>query len=110
MARKRVTYRPSKAGSVFGGVAGIIFVGIGLFVAIPAFGPFGVLWTLLAAGITAASFYQAFGKKYTGPEIHIEDEECGKPRTCSSGWRPSAPSMSRSSSPRRSTSANGRRF
>ena len=26
MARKRVTYRPSKAGSVFGGVAGIIFV------------------------------------------------------------------------------------
>ena len=31
------------------------------------------------AGITAASFYQAFGKKYTGPEIHIEDEECGKP-------------------------------
>ena len=28
MARKRVTYRPSKAGSVFGGVAGIIFVGI----------------------------------------------------------------------------------
>ena len=79
MARKRVTYRPSKAGSVFGGVAGIIFVGIGLFVAIPTFGPFGVLWTLLAAGITIASFYQAFGKKYTGPEIHIEDEECGKP-------------------------------
>ena len=36
MARKRVTYRPSKAGSVFGGVAGIIFVGIGLFVVIPA--------------------------------------------------------------------------
>ena len=79
MARKRVTYRPSKAGSVFGGVVGIIFVCIGLFVAIPAFGPFGVLWTLLAAGITIASFYQAFGKKYTGPEIHIEDEECGKP-------------------------------
>ena len=74
MGRKRVTYRPSKAGSVFGGVAGIIFVGIGLFVAIPVFGPFGVLWTLLAAGITIASFYQAFGKGYIGPEIHIEEE------------------------------------
>ena len=61
MARKRVTYRPSKAGSVFGGVAGIIFVGIGLFVAIPAFGPFGVLWTLLAAGITIDSFLLEFG-------------------------------------------------
>ena len=79
MGRKRVTYRPSKAGSVFGGVAGIIFVGIGLFVVIPTFGPFGVLWTLLAAGITAASFYQAFGKKYTGPEIHIEDENGENP-------------------------------
>ena len=44
----------------------------------PRIRPFGVLWTLLAAGITIASFYQAFGKKYTGPEIHIEDEECGK--------------------------------
>ena len=57
----------------------IIFVCIGLFVVIPTFGPFGVLWTLLAAGITIASFYRAFGKRYTGPEIHIEDEECGKP-------------------------------
>ena len=93
MARKRVTYRPSKAGSVFGGVAGIIFVGIGLFVVIPTFGPFGVLWTLLAAGITAASFYQAFGKKYTGPEIHIEDEECGKPEDVQQ--RPSAVRYSR---------------
>ena len=79
MARKRVTYRPSKAGSVFGGVAGLVFVGIGLFVVIPTFGPFGVLWTLFAVCIAAASFYRAFGKKYTGPEIHIEDEECGKP-------------------------------
>ena len=79
MARKRVTYRPSKSGSAFGGVVGIIFVCIGLFVAIPAFGPFGILWTLIAVGITAMNFYQAFGKKYVGPEIHIEDEDGGKP-------------------------------
>ena len=78
MARKRVTYRPSKSGSAFGGVVGIIFVCIGLFVAIPAFGPFGILWTLIAVGITAMNFYQAFGKKYVGPEIHIEEDDGGK--------------------------------
>ncbi len=74
MAKKRVTYRPSKTGGVFGGVAGGIFVLIGLFVVIPTFGAFGVLWTLFAAGIMAANLYQAFGKGYVGPEIHIEDE------------------------------------
>ena len=62
MARKRVTYRPSKTGSVFGGVASCIFVGIGLFVVIPTFGAFGILWTLIAAGGAVMSFYQAFGK------------------------------------------------
>ena len=55
MARKRVTYRPSKAGSALGGVVGGLFVLIGLFVAIPTFGLFGVLWTLIAVGITGAN-------------------------------------------------------
>ena len=74
MRRKRVTYRPSKTASIFGGVVGCIFVLIGLFVVIPTFGPFGILWTLIAAGITVMNFYQGFGKGYVGPEIHIEDE------------------------------------
>ncbi len=72
--RKRVTYRPSKSNAAFGGVFGIIFVLIGLFVVIPTFGAFGVLWTLVAAVGTGMNFYQAYGKKYMGPEIHIEDE------------------------------------
>ncbi|WP_186566802.1 SHOCT domain-containing protein [Lawsonibacter celer] len=71
---RRVTYRPSKSQAVFGGVVGIIFVCIGLFVAIPTFGAFGILWTLIAVGITGMNFYQAFGKGYVGPEIRIEDE------------------------------------
>ena len=82
MARKRVTCRPSKSGSAFGGIVGIIFVCIGLFVVIPASSMaggfamiFGILWTAIAAGITVMNFYQAFGKKYVGPEIHIEEEE-----------------------------------
>ena len=82
MARKRVTYRPSKTGSAFGGIVGIIFILIGLFVVIPATSMaggfamiFGILWTAIAAGIPVMNFYQAFGKKYVGPEIRIEEEE-----------------------------------
>ena len=82
MARKRVTYRPSKTGSAFGGIVGIIFILIGLFVIIPTSSMaggfamiFGILWTAIAAGITVMNFYQAFGKKYVGPEIRIEEEE-----------------------------------
>ena len=74
MRRRRVTYRPSKSQAVFGGVVGIIFVCIGLFLVIPTFGLFGILWTLIAAGITGMNFYKAFGRGYVGPEIHIEDE------------------------------------
>lgn len=79
--RKRVTYRPSKSGSVLGGVVGIIFVLIGLFVVIPTFSMggsfgaiFGVFWTIIAGVIAGMNFYQAFGKGYIGPEIHIEEE------------------------------------
>ena len=81
MARKRVTYRPSKSGSVAAGVIGVIFVFIGLFVIIPSssqagdFGMFfGLLWTILSGVTAGVNFYQAFGKGYIGPEIHIEEE------------------------------------
>lgn len=74
MARKKITYRPSKGSSVFGGIVGCIFVLIGLVMVIPTFGLFGVLWTGTAAVIAGMSFYQAFSKRYTGPEIHIEEE------------------------------------
>ncbi len=77
--KRRVTYRPSKANGAFGMVVGIIFVLIGLVVVIPTFGPFGILWTLMALGITVANGYHAFGSKYVGPEIRIEDEEPAAP-------------------------------
>lgn len=75
MRRRRVTYRPSKAQGAFGVVFGVVFVIIGLFMVIPIFGPFGILWTLIAVGITAMNAYQAFGKNYTGPQITIEEDE-----------------------------------
>ena len=72
--RRRVTYRPSRAQAGFSTAVGVIFVLIGVFVAIPQAGAFGILWTLIAVGITAYSAYTAFGRKYIGPEINIEDE------------------------------------
>lgn len=77
MRRRRVTYRPSKAMGAFSVVWGGIFVLIGLVVVIPIFGPFGILWTLAALGITIMNGLHAFGKTYVGPEIRIEDEEGG---------------------------------
>ena len=74
MRRRRVTYRPSRANGVLGIVFGCVFVLIGIFFVIPGAGPFGVLWTALAAVITVYNAYVAFGKKYIGPEINIEDE------------------------------------
>lgn len=73
--KRRVTYRPSKAQGTFGLVFGVIFVLIGLFVVIPVFGPFGILWTLIAGVGTGINAYQAFGKNYVGPEIKIEEED-----------------------------------
>ena len=72
--RKRVTYRPSKAQALFSGAVGVVFVLIGLCVVIPAVGPFGILWTLVAAGIAGTNLYQAFGKGYVGPEIRVEED------------------------------------
>ena len=79
MRRRRVTYRPSKAQGAFGMVWGGIFILIGLFVVIPTFGPFGILWTLAAVAITAMNGYQAFGKTYKGPEITIEEDSAQMP-------------------------------
>lgn len=71
--KRKVTYRPSRTVSILGGVVGVIFVLIGLFVAIPVVGPFGIIWTAVAAVFAAINFYQAFGKGYIGPKIEIED-------------------------------------
>jgi len=82
--RRRVTYRPSKAQGTFSLIFGVVFVLIGLFVVIPIFGPFGILWTLVAAVGTGMDAYRTFGKKYVGPEIRIEEEE-------QSGQKPVSP-------------------
>ena len=72
--RRRMRYRPSKASCVFGGIVGIIFSCIGVFMVIPTFGPFGILWTLIAIGITIYQFAMAAGKVSMGSWT-VEDED-----------------------------------
>ena len=59
-ARGRI--RPSRPISVVSLVMGIIFIGIGMFVVIPAAGPFGVVWTLAAVAVTVYSAVNVFSE------------------------------------------------
>ena len=74
---RRMRYRPSKASCIFGGVVGIVFTCIGVFVVIPSFGPFGIFWTLIAVGITVYQFAMAAGKVSAG-SWSIEEEDEGR--------------------------------
>ena len=46
-------------GNILGVIGGFIFIILGFTWAIPAFGVFGVVWTVLLAGITLFNAYQA---------------------------------------------------
>jgi hypothetical protein len=71
MTRYRV--KPSKPASALGVVVGVVMVGLGLFVAIPTFGAFGIFWTLVAAAITVFNAINVFTDAgLAGTEI-IED-------------------------------------
>ena len=82
MRKRSYRYRPSKVQSIIGIVAGGLFVLIGLFVVIPTFGLFGVIWTLFAVGITAGNAYAAFSGKGYGSWEMTED---GSPAEAESG-------------------------
>jgi hypothetical protein len=57
-----------KASGLFGAAIGAVFVCIGLFIAIPHFGLFGVFWTLLALLMTGFNAYRAFGPQALAEE------------------------------------------
>ena len=59
----RVGVKPGKAISAAGMVGGIVFILLGVFVAIPIFGLFGVLWTLIAVVITGYHAFNAFSAR-----------------------------------------------
>jgi hypothetical protein len=59
----RVGVKPGKALSAIGMIVGIAFVLLGIFVAIPLAGPFGILWTVVALAITLYHSYNAFSSR-----------------------------------------------
>lgn len=79
MRRRSYRYRPNKVQSTVGIAAGVLFVCIGLFFAIPAFGPFGIIWTLFAVGITAGNIYAAVSGKGYGTWEMEENGQPGEP-------------------------------
>lgn len=75
---KKIHVRPSGEQSKVGFAVGIIFCLIGLFIAIPVFGVFGVLWTAVAGWITYTHWRNGFtDKKIASKVIEIEDTEDG---------------------------------
>ena len=78
MERRRVRVKPGKAQSAMGFIMGILFVLIGLFMVVPLFGLFGLLWTGMAVVITVINGLNAFGKKGV-PTMEIYSEEEDEP-------------------------------
>lgn len=75
---KKIHVRPSGEQSKVGFAVGIIFCLIGLFLVIPIFGPFGILWTAVAGWITYTHWRNGFtDKKIASKVIEIEDTEDG---------------------------------
>ena len=76
MSAKRVKVKPGKAQSKMGFIVGLIFVGIGIFVAIPTFGLFGIFWTAIAVFIAYSHYKNGFTDEgFPTHEIIIDEDE-----------------------------------
>jgi len=60
---QRYNVRPGKGQSMFGFIAGIIFVLLGFTVVLPTFGTFGIVWVIFTIGITVMHGLNAFTQK-----------------------------------------------
>lgn len=76
MSAKRVKVKPGKAQSKMGFIVGLVFVGIGIFIAIPTFGLFGIFWTAIAAFIAYSHYKNGFTDEgFPTHEIIIDEDE-----------------------------------
>lgn len=74
MAPKKIKVKPGKTQSKIGFIVGILFVILGVVVAIPTFGLFGLIWTGVAAMIAFAHYKNGFSDEGVAThEIIIED-------------------------------------
>ncbi len=74
---KKIHVRPGKTQSKGGFIVGILFCIIGVFVAIPVFGLFGVVWTGVAVYITYVNYRNGFTDRGIASQV-IEVEEDGQ--------------------------------
>ena len=74
MAPKRIKVKPGKTQSKMGFIVGILFVVLGVFVVIPTFGLFSLIWTGVAAMIAFMNYKNGFSDEGVAThEIVIED-------------------------------------
>ena len=84
---KKIHVRPGKSQSKIGFVVGIIFCLIGVFIAIPTFGLFGIFWTAVAGWITYTHYRNGFTDKHIDSQvIEIEDDGENVSFTSHSGY------------------------
>ena len=73
---KNIRVKPGKTQSKARMAAGVLFCLIGVFVVIPTFGMFGIIWTVFALIITIINGINAFSDRgVPSHEIIIEDGE-----------------------------------
>ncbi|WDU83306.1 SHOCT domain-containing protein [Caloramator sp. Dgby_cultured_2] len=60
---KKIIVKQSKEQAIFSMIVGLIFVIIGITIAIPNFGLFGIFWTLIAFLIFGSSVYNVINKR-----------------------------------------------
>jgi hypothetical protein len=90
--RTRGKIKPSKASSAFGLILGTVFLGLGLFVLIPIFGLFGVVWTGIALVITAFSAVNVFSDQGIATEVYeFESKPSRTPKASESSTTPPPP-------------------
>lgn len=74
MSPKKIKVKPGKTQSKMGFIVGILFVVLGVFVVIPTFGLFGLIWTGVAAMIAFTHYKNGFSDEGVAThEIIIED-------------------------------------
>ena len=75
MSNKQIKMKPGRGQSVFAFCVGLVMTLVGLVAVIPTMGIFGVLWTLVAGGITVMHGLNAFSDKgIPTHEIIIEED------------------------------------
>ena len=74
---KKIHVRPGKGQSKIGFGVGIVFCLIGIFIAIPTFGPFGIFWTAIAGWITYSHYRNGFTDEPIDSHV-IEVDDDGK--------------------------------